>query len=320
MGFAFIPPCQMRLVMMCLSNTPARFFLLFGLGLTIGTTNAIGQAQTSTSKPVTVENCRVDLFDRIELAASVPGVLEFVTPEIGDEVVAEDIIVGIQADVMKAQQAVANKEKENDVEVRYAKAAYELAEAEHRKALEANQRLAGTVAQIEVERLKLAAERARLQIEQAEFTLAVAELKAKEADANVAVYQIKSPINGTVVDRLKSRGEAVRQGDIILEIQSTARLRIDGEIKVEDMFRVKRGDKVKVKINIPGLSLPEGQQELEGLLTLVAPTIDPINQKVRVVAEVQNPKDILKAGVPTTMTILPGTAKEVQTTRLDSRR
>ena len=303
--------------MKCLSKAPARFFLLFGLGLTIGTTNAIAQAQTSASKPITVQNCNVSLIDAPFLAAPVPGILDFVTPEIGDDVTAEEIIIGLQADVMKAQKAIAMKEATNDVEIRYATKAAELADAEYQKALEANRRLAGTVAQIEVDRLQLAAERAHLQIEQAEHQLAVASLKADEAEANVQVYQIKSPISGTVVKKYKSRGEAVRQGDTILEIQSTARLHVEGYIKVEDMSRIKRGDKVKVKISIPGLVLPKDQQELDGVIKLVDLTAQRVGQQFLVVAEVQNPKNILKAGLTTEMTIFPGTAKEVQTTQVN---
>ncbi len=122
-----------------------------------------------------------------------------------------------------------------------------------------------------------------------------------------------------VTKRYKSAGEAVRQGDIILKIESTSRLHVEGRINVKDMFQVKRGDKVKVQLNIPGLKLPKEQQELEGVVKLVDLTVEPVLQKVRVVAEVQNPDDILKAGLPTTMTIYPGTGKAVQTTFLNQR-
>lgn len=303
--------------MLCLSNPLTRFFLLFGFGLTIGTTNAIAQAQAPSTKPVILKDCNVDLIDAVDLSSPVPGVLEFVTPEIGDEVSADEVIIGLQADVIKAQKAIAVKEAQNEVEKEYAKAAYELAEAEHRKALEANRRLAGTVAQLEVDRLKLAAERARLQIEQAQFQLDVAGLKAEEAEANVQVYLLESPISGTVVEKYKSRGEGVSQVEPILRVESTARLHVEGEIKVEDMVRVKRGDKVTVKINIPGLSLPEDKQELTGVVKLVDLKVGRIPGTVRVVAEVQNPDNILKAGLLTEMTIYPGTAKDIQTTQLN---
>jgi multidrug efflux pump subunit AcrA (membrane-fusion protein) len=302
--------------MMYSSNAPARFFLLFGLGLTIGTTNPIAQAQPSPTSAITVENCNVSLVDNAQLAAGLPGVIEKVAKEIGDDVTEKDLIVELQAEVPKAQRDIAQKEATNMVEIQYANAAYELARAEHQKALEANRRLAGTVAQIEVERLYLAAERARFQIEQAQHTYDVAGLKEKEADANVNVYQIKAPFNGKVVQRYKSPGEAVRQGDVILVVQSTARLHVEGFISVKDWARVQRGDKVKVKLNLPGVNRPQDQQALDGEVKLVDLSVDPVAQKVRVVAEVQNPDNLLRAGIPTTMIIFPGTAKEIQTTQL----
>jgi multidrug efflux pump subunit AcrA (membrane-fusion protein) len=303
--------------MMCLSNAPARFFLLFGLGLTIGTTNAIAQVQPSLTSAITVENCNVSLVDSAELAAAVPGVLELVAPEIGDVVVEDEVIIGLLAEVQKAQKAIAQKEATNDVEIRYAKKAAELADAEYQKALEANRRLAGTVAQIEVDRLHLAAERAHLQAEQAQLTYEVAGLKADEAEANFQVYQIKAPISGTVVEKFKSRGEAVRQGDIILVVQSTARLHVEGLIGVKDWHRVKQGDKVKVQLNTPGVNRAEDQEALDGVVKFVDLTVEPVRQQVRVVAEVQNPDNLLRAGIPTEMTIFPGTAKEVQTTQVN---
>ena len=60
----------------------------------------------------------------------------------------------------------------SDVEVRYAKKAAELADLEYQSALKANRHLQGTVATLEVERLRLAAEMAHLQVEQAEFDFA----------------------------------------------------------------------------------------------------------------------------------------------------
>ena len=301
---------------MSLSNSPTRFFLLFGLGLTIGTTTAIAQAQTSKAQPVPVENCTVHLIDVRELAAPVPGVLAFVTPEEGDDVTADQLIAGLKADVLEAQKAVADKEKENDVEIRYARKAAEQADTELRKALEANRRLEDTVPQVEVDRLKLAAERAHLQIEQAEHQLAIAALKADEAEANIKIYEIPSPIVGTVTNRFKSPGEAVSQGETILRIESGARLKVEGLIGIKEMFLVKRGDRVKVEINIPGLDLPKEERELNGVLKLVGLSVEPIPQKVRVVAEVQNPNNILKAGLPVTMVIFPGTAEEIQTTQV----
>ena len=254
---------------------------------------------------------------RVEVASGIPGVLDFVKPEEGDLVKANEQIVGLKADVVLAQKAIALKEAENDVEIRYAEKAAELADAEYEKAREANHRLKGTVAAVEIDRLRLAAERAHLQIEQAEHQLEVANLKANEAQANLEAYQLKSPINGVVTKRYKSKGEAVHQGDPILKIQITDRVRVEGYVDLVDSFRIKPGDPVKVHLDIPKVNLKIEEEQFDGVLKFVGLSVEPITGKVRVWAEVQNPKNILKAGLTAKMTISPRKTEIVQTTLLD---
>ncbi len=302
---------------MSLSNLLTRYFLLFVLGITIGTTNAIAQNPPSVSKPITVKGCDVLLIDEVQLASGVPGVLAIVTPDEGDEVRAERVIVTLQDDVVMAQKMIAMKEAKNDVEVRYSQKAAELADAEYQKALEANRRLRGVVAAVEISRLRLAAERAHLQIEQAEHQLEVANLRVQEAEANLQVYQIKAPFDGIVTRKYKSRGEAVRQGDPILEIKSLNRVRVEGYVNVKDMFRIKRGDQVMVHLELAGMDQVT-MQELKGTLKFVDLSVEPINQQVRVWAEVKNPDGILRPGLNATMKIQPNSKPAVETTMLSN--
>ncbi len=301
---------------MDLSNRPARHFAVFALGLTIGTTGAIAQEKSAPPKSIPLDQCRIELISDVEVASGIPGVLEFVKPEEGDPVKANEQIGGLKADVVLAQKAIALKEAENDVEVRYAQKAAELADAEYAKALEANRRLDGTVAAVEIDRLRLAAERAHLQIEQAEHQLDVANLKANEAQANLEAYQLKAPISGVVTKRYKSSGEAVRQGDVILKIQITDRVRVEGFVDLVDSFRIQRGDAVKVHLDIPGIELKIEEEQFDGVLKYVGLGVEPVTGKVRVWAEVLNPKNVLKDGLTAKMTIYPRKADIVQTTML----
>ena len=302
-------------VLMCISNPATRLCVLFVLGITIGTTNAIAQNPPASGKPVEVKGCSVLLLDQVQLSSGVPGILDQMSLDEGDAVASEQVVLKLQADVIKAQKAIAVKEAKNDVEIRYARKAAELADAEYRKALEANRRLAGVVAEVEVDRLRLAAERAHLQIEQAEHQLAVAQLRADEAEANFQVYQLKAPFSGIVTRKFKSRGEAVRQGEPILEIKSTQRVRVEGYIGVKDMYDIARGDKVIVQLELADMEKIT-QQELDGFIKFVDLSVEPITQKVRVWAEVHNPDAILKPGLNATMKIFPGTRKAVETTQL----
>ncbi|MCA9073152.1 MAG: efflux RND transporter periplasmic adaptor subunit, partial [Planctomycetaceae bacterium] len=249
----------------------------------------------------------------ITLASPVPGVLDFVTPKEGDIVQAEQEIAGLQDDVVEAQRNVAKKEAENDVEKRYAVKAAEVAEAELRKSVEANRRLRNSVAAVEIERLQLAAERARLQIEQAENQMEINQLRYNEAEANLKTHHIRAPFRGTITRKFKSRGEAVRQGDPILQIVSTDEVKVEGYVTVLDSLRLKAGDKVEVQLTLEGFVQKE---PFEGVLTLVEPKVDPIRGEIRVAARVQNPDNVLKAGLTATMKIIPQKGEAVQTTQL----
>ena len=295
-------------------ESPGWHFAVFALALTIGTTGAIAQDKSPPPKSISLDQCHIKLIGEVEVASGIPGVLDYVTPEEGDPVAKGEPIVGLKADVPLAQKAVALKEAQNDVEVRYAQKAAELADAEYVKAVEANRRLEGTVASVELDRLRLAAERAHLQIESAELDLEVASLKANEAEANLMAYNLKAPISGVVTKRDKSAGEAVRQGDVILKIQITDRVRVEGWVDLVDSFRIKPGDPVKVHLDIPGVKLKIEDEEFDGVLKFVDLTVEPVFRKVKVWAEVQNPKNILKAGLTAKMTITPRKTEIVQTT------
>lgn len=330
-----------------LSNPPTRFFLLSGLALTIGTTLAIWQSPTSqaesgrsraVSKPattrtathtvaaisqtspsedsVTIKGCRILVIkdNDITLASPVAGVLDFVTPMEGDQVQTDQEIAVLQDDVVEAQWNVAKKEAENDVEKRYAEKAAEVAEAELRKAQEANRRLRNSVPAVEIERLQLAAERARLQVEQAERQMEINQLRADEAEANFKTHHIRAPFNGTVTRKFKSRGEAVRQGDPILQIVSTDEVKVEGYVPFTESLRLNVGDKVEVQVELMGF---KRDKPFEGVLTLKDPKVESIpGDKVRVAARVKNPGNILKAGLTATMKIIPQKGEGVQTTLL----
>lgn len=302
-----------------LSNAPARVFFLLTSILTIGAACPILQAQTDSRQSVEIERCRVLLIHKVKLAASVPGVLEFVTPGEGDLVEAEQEVAGLQDDVILAQKAIALKEAENDVEKRFAVKSAEVADAEYSKAQEANRRLERVVADVEMQRLKLAAERAHLQIEQAEHQLEVNQLKADEAEANLKTHRIKAPFKGVVTEKFKSRGEAVRQGENILEIISTDEVKVVGDVTLEESVRLNRGDRVKVVLSLAGKDAAGNprEKEFDGVLKMVAPEVNPVSGKIRVMAFVQNPDNILKAGLTAKMTIFPQKSDSIETTLLD---
>lgn len=244
------------------------------------------------------------LIDRVTLASDRPGIIDFVSAREGEAVKADQQIAGLKDEVAQARRAVAQREADNDIEVRYAEKASEVADAEYDKALEVNLKLpSGGIPDIEVRRLKLAAERAVLQIEQAQNQLTIAGLNLEQAEAEMDTYQIVAPFDGVVTMVHKSKGEAVRQGDPILDMVSTSRIRVEGKVNIRDIWSVREGDKVEVRLDIPGEELAVERQTFEGKIVFVDVAVQALTREVRVWAEVENRNSILKEGLYARMKI-----------------
>jgi membrane fusion protein (multidrug efflux system) len=163
---------------------------------------------------------------------------------------------------------------------------------------------------IDLQRLKLAEEKSRLSIQKAEHEVAINAMKAKQAEAELNTYHIQAPFKGTVSRVLRSRGEAVKQGDPILEVVNTDTVHVDGKVIDRDIWRVKVGCPVTVVLDIKGADLDVEKQVFHGKIGFVDSVADEASAETRVWAEVPNPGNVLRPGFLSTMTILPSQPDE----------
>lgn len=255
---------------------------------------------------IVVSNCFINLIDRITVAAGRGGILAFVKPEEGHEVKVGEQIAKVKDEVASAQFATADKQARNDIEVRFGKKSAEVAQYEYMKSLQSNGLLPGTVTDIELKRLKLAWERAVLQIENAEKEHDIAGSKRDEAGELLQTHVVETPIGGVVTRVHKHSGEAVREGDPIIDVVNTDRVRVSGYVPFRDISRVRLGDKVIVKLDIPGEEVPEEEQRFEGRITFIDVNVSKSsNPQVKVFAEVVNRQGILRDGAGAAMVLQP---------------
>ena len=120
--------------------------------------------------------------------------------------------------------------------------------------------------------------------------------------------RIEAPFDGQVRRIHKRPGEAVTQGTPILELVSTRRVKIEGLLPIEDLWDVKAGDEVEVKVElkVPGRKLEIEGETFQGKVVFVDPNVSPVNQSCRVWAEVENVGERLIEGLPASMTIKHG--------------
>ena len=252
---------------------------------------------------VKLKKCHIKLVDSVVLASDRPGVISFMEPKEGEEVRAQQQIVGFKDEVAQAILKIAMKKAENDVQIRFAQVSADVAKVEYEKNLEANRRVPKTISEVEVERSRLNWQKAVLQGENAVFDKEVAKLEAEKAAEDLKTFHVEAPFDGTVRKILKQKGEAVAQGTPILELVSTRVVKVEGYLPIDDIWTVKSGDVVEVQIDIPNRDLEIEKEVFEGKVIYVDKTVSPVTHGARVTAEVQNTGGRLIEGLYAKMTI-----------------
>lgn len=207
-----------------------------------------GQTSRSekSSQFIRVPDCRIKLKDHRLLASERVGIIASVEVEQGQPVQKDKLVVQLKDDVARSSFLTAEEKASTDIEIRFAKKAKQVADKDYDRAVQANKRLASTVPEAEVEKLKLTAEKSQLQIEQADHQFRVTKLEVSEAQAQLDSFKVMSPIDGFVSRVHKRSGEAVAQGEVIVEIVNTDRMLAEGYVPVAAVGRIQRGSYVEV--------------------------------------------------------------------------
>ena len=252
----------------------------------------------------------ITLIEDIEVPAQEAGQLVALNVREGESVQRGMQLAKIDDDqarmavlVAEAKLRSAMRKAGNDVNIRYAKAAKDVAQAEQAAAEEANRKVKGTVTQAELNRLKLAVTQAELQIEQATHDFEVTQndvdiQKTELAASRLGVQRrlIQAPVDGIVVERFRHQGEWVKPGDPLLRLIRMDVVRIKFKLDARDVpMSSVRGRNVTVQVPLlPG-------KVFQGKITFVNPVIEG-GSRYAVWAEIQNQQAdgmwMLQPGMP----------------------
>lgn len=252
--------------------------------------------------PILLTGCQIKIFHEVPLSAERAGVLDMVAKE-GQIIKAGDVVAHTRDDIVKATLAVATRQAMNDVEIRFAKKACELAEVEYERDLQANTIVPGTVSDLTIRAHRLAAEKALLQLEQAETAMEIEKLRRNETVELLRLHKVLAPMDGVVRTVFKHAGESVAEGEPILELVNTSRVKVEGLIYLRDLDSVQVGSVVNVQLDIPEVDLPNERLTFPGRIAFVDVKVEPVTHRVKVWAEVHNPGGVLKDGLTAKMTI-----------------
>ncbi len=258
------------------------------------------------SRQIEVSDCYIRMIDRSVLATDRSGIVAEIMADEGARVEADQQLVQLHDEIAKAAFDAAAHAAGNDVQVRFASMSSRVAKVELEKAEQTNRQARGAVTAVELLRLDLQARRSILEIEQAEHEFKGAKFARDEADAVLATHRIHAPFEGIVTHVYKSAGEAVTQGDPIIEIANPDRLRVEGFVELKDHWALKPNSHVKVQLQFPdNVEVDAEPPVLEGRLAFIDVSVQPVSKTVRVWAEVINRDNLFRAGLEAKMTIDP---------------
>jgi macrolide-specific efflux system membrane fusion protein len=264
-----------------------------------------------------IEHCLVSLIEEAQIPGREPGVLVALEAKEGLQVKAGTIIGRIDDSEPTAVKRVKMKEHEtekekatNDVNIRYAIAATDVAKAAYDKSMDANARTAKAVSAIELNKLKLEWRKAELQIEQAQLEKKVAGLtsdvkgaEVDSADLSIRRREITSPIDGIVVKVYRHLGEWVAPGDPVVRIVRVDRLRLEAFLNAHD-FGPEEIDAKAITVEV---DLARGRKvKFPGKVVFVSPLVE-AGGEYRVLCDVVNRQEngqwLLRPGMIANMTI-----------------
>lgn len=249
-----------------------------------------------------------------EVPAQQTGLLQQVVVEEGQQVKQGQPLASM--DDRQAKLAVARAEFElsqaeakakNEISIRYAEKALEVAKAELKRSTESIEQFPKSISQSQLDVEQLTIEKLTLEREQAEHELSLerfgVKLKQAEVDAaklKLAQHHLTAPFAGRVVLVRGRVGEWVEVGDQVLRLVAVDKLRAEGFLPADQASSSLVGKKVSMLV-------PSDQQALQlpGVIRFVSPEMEPVTRQVRVWAEVDNSQGILRPGQQGSLIIQP---------------
>ncbi|MDB5356738.1 MAG: peptidase family protein [Phycisphaerales bacterium] len=136
------------------------------------------------------------------------------------------------------------------------------------------------------------------EVDQAAAQLAVAKAQVQRAELDVQQNerrlqqtQIAAPSGGTVAKCEVTVGQAVQRGQAVAVIVNTSELSVRAQLPVQDLARVKVGQKIKASLRM------NPPRDFSGQITFISPTVDENLGTVEMKASVTNQDEKLRPGM-----------------------
>lgn len=234
------------------------------------------EAQAAAREPVTVSVARAQVQpvrrvlkfvgtlygeSEVTLSSQVEGQIKTVQVDLGDQIQAGQVLVEIDDEQMRARL--------REVEAQLAKAR---ADEKRGRELAAGR----IISPVEYESMKTLS--------------AVAEAQRDTLNVSIDRARVRSPLTGSVAQRIVSAGEYVRTGTPLLKLIADQPLKLRGEVPERFAQELKVGQSVEISVD----AYPD--RIFEGTLARISPSVNRESRSITVEALVDNAEQTLKAG------------------------
>lgn len=270
--------------------------------------------RSAAAEPVVLENVVLRPMVEAEVPARQTGVLARIAVEEGAVVAEGDVVaslddraarIALEKAVVERNQAAAKAA--NELRVKYADKALEVARAELKRSNESIKEFAKSISQSQIDVERLTVEKLELERQQAELDMALEkfEVRLKEnaletAQLELELHAVRAPFAGVVALVRGRTGEWVEPGAAVLRLVAIDALRAEGFVAADSIGAIKPGAAVQFT---PGASPGAASEPLAGVLRFVSPEIDPVTKQVRIWAEIDNRPGKVRPGEQGTLRI-----------------
>lgn len=224
------------------------------------------KARTESWTPAIKAVGSVEAVNGIEVANEVPGVIEAINFESGDEIKQGDVLIRLNAEIDEAA-------------LRTRRAEAQLAEQEFQRVSDLLPKRAISQSQYDEAKANFDAARARV----------------NEAEAQLSKKVIRAPFDGTLGIRMVDQGEYIATGTPIVEVNMLDPIYVDYTLSEKDLPKVATGYPVVATV----AAVPE--QTFEGKVSAINTSVNPETRTVRIRATLDNPENQLRPGMFTTI-------------------
>lgn len=298
-----------------MNRHPMRFVLLFSMLLSSSV--FFDGLRVSATDEIKVTRALIKVVDTTNIPAEKEGVLRSVGIKIGDLVQKGQGVAQIdnrdaqmKYEKVAIEHEIAKRASRDDTIVKFAEKSNAVSQSELLRAIEANNEIELAVSESEIDRLKLIVEKSTLEIEKAKIDFEVNKLTEKlrriekeQIQNDLSKFQIRTPTDGLVVSVEKQVGEWVKPGETIARIVQINVLRVEGQIPVEQASLKLKGAEVIVTFSSNLANDPKNKIQKTGKVIFVSLEANPVEKRVKIVAEIDNSDLAFRPGLPVKMVV-----------------